>query len=107
MKIEIYTPPLCCASGLCGPDVDEELMDFNDLVLKLKEKGLQVERYLLNQQPNKFMEQKKIASLLQNEGADALPATVIDGEVIKKNNYPSLEDIEKFVNPEEFENADV
>ena len=25
MKIEIYDPPICCPSGICGPEVDDFL----------------------------------------------------------------------------------
>jgi hypothetical protein len=26
MKIEIYDPPMCCPSGVCGPSVDPKLV---------------------------------------------------------------------------------
>ena len=25
MKIEIYDPPMCCSSGLCGPSIDGQV----------------------------------------------------------------------------------
>lgn len=30
MKVEIYDPPLCCSSGLCGPSIDPVLVKMND-----------------------------------------------------------------------------
>ncbi|MDZ7671747.1 MAG: arsenite efflux transporter metallochaperone ArsD [Halanaerobiales bacterium] len=98
MLMEIYDPPMCCSSGLCGPDVDEKLMDVNDLILELKDKGIEVKRYLINQQPNKFMEQKEVAALLQKEGVDILPVTVLDGDIIKQKNYPGRKELEKYIN---------
>lgn len=26
MKIEIYDPPMCCSTGVCGPSVNPELV---------------------------------------------------------------------------------
>ncbi|MDH3390414.1 MAG: arsenic metallochaperone ArsD family protein, partial [Desulfobulbaceae bacterium] len=26
--IEIYDPPMCCPTGVCGPNVDPELVQF-------------------------------------------------------------------------------
>lgn len=31
--VEIYDPPMCCSSGLCGPTIDPELVKMNDAVL--------------------------------------------------------------------------
>lgn len=36
MKIEIFDPPMCCASGLCGPEIDPALLDINEAIIKLK-----------------------------------------------------------------------
>lgn len=91
MLIEIYDPPMCCSSGLCGPDVDDNLLNINELILELKDKGAEVKRYLINQQPKKFTERQDIVDLLNEEGVDILPITVIDGEIVKKNEYPDKE----------------
>ena len=101
MKIEIYDPPMCCPSGICGPEVDDKLMEVNDMVLKLKEKGLEVNRYLINQQPDEFMNQEQIKDLLEEKGVDILPITVVEGEVIKKEDYPTEDEIEDYVDLEE------
>ncbi|PIW00617.1 MAG: hypothetical protein CO108_11440 [Deltaproteobacteria bacterium CG_4_9_14_3_um_filter_63_12] len=26
MKIEVYDPPMCCSTGICGPSVKPELI---------------------------------------------------------------------------------
>ena len=38
MKIDIYDPPMCCSSGLCGPTLDPMLVRVND-ALMAKEAG--------------------------------------------------------------------
>ena len=35
MKVEIYDPPMCCSSGICGPSIDPVLVKTNDAVLAL------------------------------------------------------------------------
>ncbi|MFN2364398.1 MAG: arsenite efflux transporter metallochaperone ArsD [Halarsenatibacteraceae bacterium] len=97
MKIDIYDPPMCCSTGVCGPDVDDEVVEVNELINQLKADGITVNRYLLNQQPNKFMEASEITGLLQENGAKILPITVVDGEIIKKRNYPELTDLKPYL----------
>ena len=97
MKIKIFDPPMCCASGICGPDVDDELLTVNEIVLKLKDQGHEVKRYLINQQPNKFMEEKNVSELLQEKGVDILPITVVDGEIIKQEEYPNMDDFKQLM----------
>lgn len=97
MLIEIYDQPMCCSSGLCGPDVDEKLLDINDLILEIKDKGIEVKRYLINQQPNKFMEQQEVAALLQENGVDILPVTVLDGKIIKQGDYPERKELNEYI----------
>jgi len=91
-KIEIFDPPMCCPSGLCGPTIDPALLDINETVLRLKKEydgKVTVERYLLSQQGQKFMENPEVLGLLKSNGVDILPVTTLNGNVIKKKGYPS------------------
>jgi len=51
MKIQIFDPPMCCSTGVCGPAVDPELVRFAADLDWLKRQGVEVERYNLSQQP--------------------------------------------------------
>lgn len=93
MKIEIYDPPMCCSSGLCGPTLDPVLVKMNDAVLKLKKQGIEVERFNLAQQPRSFMENKTVAGLLHKNGNKILPVIIVKGEVFRTGEYPSYEDL--------------
>ncbi len=42
--IEIFDPPMCCPTGLCGPTLDQTLLDVDEMVLELQAEGLRVER---------------------------------------------------------------
>ena len=35
-RVEIFDPPMCCPTGLCGPTIDKALLDVNEMVLALK-----------------------------------------------------------------------
>lgn len=93
MKIQIYDPPMCCSTGLCGPTIDPVLVGMNDTILALKKQGVEVERYNISQQPKVFLGNKQVAALLQEKGKKILPVTMVNGEVFKTGAYPSYDEI--------------
>ena len=93
MRIEIYDPALCCSSGLCGPQIDPLLVEANDTVLRLKKQGVAVERFNLAQQPHDYVANPTISALMNERGKDALPVTLINGEVLKIGAYPDYEEL--------------
>ncbi len=94
IKVELFDPPMCCAGGLCGPAIDPALLRVSEAVLKLrKERGIIVQRYLLQQQGQKFTENRKVKELLQEHGTDILPVTVVDGDVVKTGAFPSYDEL--------------
>lgn len=46
-KIEIFDPAMCCATGVCGPSVDPELIRIATVVHNLQTKGYEIKRYNL------------------------------------------------------------
>ena len=100
MTIEIFDPPMCCPTGLCGPDIDPTLLDINEAILKMKKEfdgKVQIERYLLSQQGPKFMQQPEVMKRLQSNGVEALPLTLVDGKVVKEKSYPSFDELKTLV----------
>lgn len=100
ITIEIFDPPMCCPSGLCGPDIDPALLDINEVVLKIKKEfdgRVTVERYLLSRQGPKFMQQPEVMKRLQTSGVGVLPLTLVNGKVIREREYPSYEELKKFI----------
>lgn len=106
MKIEIYDPPMCCSSGLCGPALDPVLVKMNDAVLALKKQGVEVERFNLSQQIKEVMSNKAVAELIHKKGMKILPVTFVNGEVFKTGEYPTYVDLCKVlgIKPQEFSN---
>ena len=91
MKVEIYDPPMCCSTGVCGPSVDPGLVRFAADVDWLKRQGVEVQRYNLSQQPAAFAGNPVVKEALAKEGNDCLPLTMVDGAVVLKSRYPTRE----------------
>ena len=80
-SIQVFDPALCCSTGVCGVDVDQQLVGFSADVDWAKEQGAQIERFNLAQQPLVFAENPVVKAFLERSGADALPLILVDGEV--------------------------
>lgn len=87
--IQVYDKPMCCSSGVCGPQVDPVLPRFAADLQWLKSQGHQVERFNLAQQPEAFMENNEVHQLLATQGTSCLPLIVVDGRVVSWREYPS------------------
>ncbi len=94
--IEIFDPALCCSSGVCGVDVDQKLVDFATDVDWAKKSGAQIERFNLSQQPMVFAERAVVKGMLERTGEDALPLTLVDGEVALAGRYPTRADLARW-----------
>ena len=94
--IEVFDPALCCSSGVCGVDVDQQLVIFSADVDWARQSGLHVERFNLAQQPMAFAENAVVRGLLARAGQAALPITLVDGELAFAGRYPSREDLARW-----------
>ena len=100
-KIEIYDPPMCCPTGVCGPNVEPKLVQFAADLEWLKSKGVMIERYNLAQQPDKFAASELVKQAMTFAGELCLPLILADGKIVSRNTYPSRSDLAGFagVNP--------
>jgi len=87
--LSIYEPALCCETGICGVGVDPELIRISTVINNLKKHGITVKRYNLNNFPQEFINDTEINKLINGDGGvDNLPATVLDGKIVKTKKYP-------------------
>lgn len=102
MKIEFFEKPMCCSSGICGPSVDETLVTVQENIKTLQETyiNLQVERYQPQTHGLQFMAAKDVTQFVKEEKMKALPITKVNGVIIKKGEYPTLEEIENALRSE-------
>jgi hypothetical protein len=91
--IEIFDPPMCCPTGLCGPTLDQTLLDVDEMVLDLQAEGLRVERYQMTGHPQAFLGNAEVMTLVRERQMDALPITVVRSRVIKAGAYPGVSEL--------------
>ncbi len=91
--VEFFDPPMCCPTGLCGPTLDQTLLDVNEMIMTLQHDNLRVERYQMASNPNAFLGNAEVMKLVREKQMDALPIIVVRGKVIKVGAYPSAEEI--------------
>lgn len=91
VTVRVFDPAMCCSTGVCGPDVDPELVRFAADVAWLEGEGVRVERYNLAQQPGAFASDPQVRRVLQESGEGALPLVIVGGAVKSSGAYPSRE----------------
>jgi len=91
--VEVFDPPMCCSTGVCGPSVDPALAAFAADLGWLAEQGVAVERHNLSQDPKVFADSDLVRELLAERGDEALPAVVVDGALRSAGRYPSRDEL--------------
>ncbi len=98
VQVEIFDPPMCCPTGLCGPTLDQTLLDVNEMILTLKAQGVSVERYQMTSHPAAFLNNPEVMRLVREQQMAALPITVVHGKVIRAGAYPTLAEVKVHLN---------
>ncbi len=96
--IELFDPPMCCPTGLCGPALDQTLLDVNEMIMSLQRENLRVERYQMTSNPNAFLGNAEVMSLVREKQMEALPIIVVRGKVIKVGAYPTADEVHAALN---------
>ena len=99
VTVEVFDPPMCCSTGVCGPSVDPALAQFAADLQWAGERGVSVRRYNLAQEPGPFAGHEEVRTLLTEGGEDALPVVVVDGEVRSSGRYPAREELAAWTLP--------
>jgi hypothetical protein len=92
-RVEVFDPPMCCSTGVCGPTVDPALVKFAADLHWLANQRIAVERYNLAQQPQAFAANALVKTALHDHGNDCLPLILLDGSIISAGRYPSREEL--------------
>lgn len=91
--LDVFDPPMCCSTGVCGPSVDPLLAAFAADVDWLTSKGVSVSRYNLAQDPQAFVSHPLVNEMLQREGDACLPLLLMNGEVVGRGAYPRRQEL--------------
>ncbi len=92
-RVEIFDPPMCCPTGVCGPTIDPALLDVNEMILTLQGEGITVARYQMASHAQAFVNNREVFRLVREKQLTALPITVVNGRVIKVGMYPTLAEV--------------
>src|SRR5512143_183772 len=98
VDVEFFDPPMCCPTGLCGPTLDQTLLDVSEMIVALQRENLRVERYQMTSHPNAFLGNSEVMSLVREKQMEALPIIVVRGKVIKTGAYPTLAEVKSHLN---------
>lgn len=91
--VQVYDRPMCCSTGVCGPQVDPVLPRFAADLEWLKSQGHAVERFNLAQLPAEFTKNSQVKQLVASEGVECLPLVLVNGRVVSRSEYPSRENL--------------
>jgi hypothetical protein len=97
MRLDVFDPAMCCSTGVCGPEVDPQLVQFAADAKWMSERGVVVQRHNLGQEPGAFMSNALVRRALQAEGVGCLPLGLLDGEVIFRGGYPARAELARML----------
>jgi hypothetical protein len=93
VDIEFFDPPMCCPTGLCGPSIDQELLDVSEMIRSLQDEGYHVARYQMTTHPGSFTGNPDVMQLIREKQMAALPIIILRGKVIAEGYYPKFNEI--------------
>ena len=94
--LQIYDPPMCCSTGVCGVNVDPQLSQLVADLNFLKQQGVAVERFNLKDHIKAFTENPQVIAEMGAEN-EFLPIFVWQGKIVCKGAYPSRQQLAKWV----------
>jgi hypothetical protein len=99
-ELIIFEGPMCCSTGICGPEPDKTLIDINEALKKIGEeyKDLKITRASMSFNAQLFLQTPAIRDLVKANGVKILPITVIDGQIVRKQSYPEYAELKALLN---------
>ena len=93
----IYEGAMCCSTGVCGPEPDKELIEFNETLKKINKEfdDLKITRAGLSADVKMFLENKEIFQLVKLNGQQILPITTINGKIVAKKRYLKFNELKE------------
>ncbi len=88
-KLEVFDPPQCCSTGVCGPTIDPKLVTFASDLHWLANQSIAVERFNLSQQPMAFTSNPTVKGALAISGTSCLPLILFNGAIVSRGQYPT------------------
>lgn len=97
--IEVFEPAMCCSTGVCGPEVPQELVTFSADLDWLRGQGTDVARHNLASEPVAFAGKPAVLDYLQVSGSEGLPLVLVNGAIAMAGRYPSRAELARWAGP--------
>lgn len=94
--IRVFEPPLCCNTGVCGPELDQNLVNFTADLSHVASSGADISRFNLASDPASFAEHSVVVAFLQTAGSEGLPLVLVDGVTVLTGRYPSRAELARY-----------
>jgi hypothetical protein len=88
VKFEVFDPPMCCSSGVCGPNVDPKLVQFSAALDWLRAQGVRVERFNPSHQYDAFAGNATVVRAINDGSLNCLPLILVNGSIVSQGVYP-------------------
>jgi hypothetical protein len=95
--LEVFDPPLCCSTGVCGPVVDPSLTRVAADAEWLAAQGITVIRHNLAHEPQAFVANQAVSAALRDGGDAQLPLLLLDGAIVARGAYPPRAELARLV----------
>ncbi|GAB7089790.1 arsenite efflux transporter metallochaperone ArsD [Halorubrum luteum] len=94
-QLKLYEEAMCCSTGVCGPDPDDELVEVSAALDQLEEAvdDVEVARANMQHDIDEFLDTQRIYDMVQENGPSILPITVVDGEIVATEEYLSYDEM--------------
>lgn len=102
-ELTIYEGAMCCATGVCGPEPDRVLIEFNETLKRLAGEyngNLKIMRASLVFNSLLFFANPEIARLVKENGTAVLPITTINGTIVARQKYMTYDQIKAVLDKE-------
>ncbi|WP_324663398.1 arsenite efflux transporter metallochaperone ArsD [Haloarcula sediminis] len=87
-ELTLYEEAMCCSTGVCGPDPDDELVEVSAALDQLEDEfDVDVTRANMQHNIDQFLNTQRIYDMVQENGPSVLPITVVDGDIVAKSEY--------------------
>src|SRR5664279_599639 len=94
--IRVFEPPLCCNTGVCGPELDQSLVNFTADLNYLASTGADISRFNLASDPVAFADNTGVVAFLQAAGSEGLPLVLVDGVTVMTGRYPTRAELARY-----------
>lgn len=86
--LTVHDPAMCCATGICGAEIDQRLVTLAADLDWLNGQGVRVQRFGQNREPAECAASDTVRQILHDSDGDDLPVFLVDGAQRPKARSP-------------------